>query len=83
MHAFDVLGDPVRRHLIELLAQGELSAGARLFLRSATWLTMAAVVEEGAPPLADEALDAVVQRALAKDAGARFATPAALRAALT
>ncbi|KXP00135.1 ArsR/SmtB family transcription factor [Tsukamurella pseudospumae] len=27
MHAFDVLGDPVRRHLIELLAQGELSAG--------------------------------------------------------
>ncbi|KXP10393.1 ArsR/SmtB family transcription factor [Tsukamurella pseudospumae] len=28
MHAFDVLGDPVRRHLIELLAQGELSAGA-------------------------------------------------------
>ncbi|KXO94166.1 ArsR family transcriptional regulator [Tsukamurella pulmonis] len=27
MHAFDVLGDPVRRHLIELLARGELSAG--------------------------------------------------------
>ncbi len=27
MHAFDVLGDPVRRHLIELLARGETSAG--------------------------------------------------------
>lgn len=27
MHAFDVLGDPVRRCLIELLASGELSAG--------------------------------------------------------
>lgn len=27
MHAFDILGDPVRRHLIELLARGELSAG--------------------------------------------------------
>lgn len=27
MHAFDVLGDPVRRHLIELLADGERSAG--------------------------------------------------------
>jgi DNA-binding transcriptional ArsR family regulator len=28
MHAFDVLGDPVRRRIIELLAQGELSSGA-------------------------------------------------------
>ncbi len=27
MHAFDVLGDPVRRRLLELLADGELSAG--------------------------------------------------------
>lgn len=27
MHAFDVLGDPVRRHLLELLADGERSAG--------------------------------------------------------
>jgi DNA-binding transcriptional ArsR family regulator len=27
MHAFDVLGDPVRRRLLELLAQGERSAG--------------------------------------------------------
>ena len=28
MHAFDVLGDPVRRRLLELLADGEQSAGA-------------------------------------------------------
>ena len=27
MHAFDVLGDPVRRCLLELLAEGECSAG--------------------------------------------------------
>ena len=28
MHAFDVLGDPVRRRILELLAQGERSSGA-------------------------------------------------------
>ena len=28
MHAFDVLGDPVRRRIIELLADGEHSSGA-------------------------------------------------------
>lgn len=28
MHAFDVLGDPVRRRILELLAQGEQTAGA-------------------------------------------------------
>lgn len=27
MHAFDVLGDPVRRRLLELLAEGEAAAG--------------------------------------------------------
>lgn len=27
MHAFDVLGDPVRRRILELLTAGELSAG--------------------------------------------------------
>ena len=27
MHAFDVLGDPVRRRILELLAEGETSAG--------------------------------------------------------
>ena len=28
MHAFDVLGDPIRRRILELLADGELSSGA-------------------------------------------------------
>ncbi len=28
MHAFDILGDPVRRRLVELLADGEQPAGA-------------------------------------------------------
>ncbi|HYO96284.1 MAG TPA: metalloregulator ArsR/SmtB family transcription factor [Polyangiaceae bacterium] len=28
MHAFDVLGDPVRRRILELLAQGEHSSGS-------------------------------------------------------
>lgn len=28
MHAFDVLGDPVRRRILELLANGETTSGA-------------------------------------------------------
>jgi DNA-binding transcriptional ArsR family regulator len=28
VHAFDVLGDPVRRRILELLADGELSSGS-------------------------------------------------------
>ncbi|GAA0740982.1 winged helix-turn-helix transcriptional regulator [Dactylosporangium roseum] len=28
MHAFDILGDPVRRRILELLADGEQAAGA-------------------------------------------------------
>ncbi|MFC6089978.1 ArsR/SmtB family transcription factor [Saccharothrix lopnurensis] len=28
MHAFDVLGNPVRRRIVELLAEGELASGA-------------------------------------------------------
>lgn len=28
MHAFDVLGDPVRRRILELLAQGEHASGS-------------------------------------------------------
>jgi len=28
VHAFDVLGDPVRRRILELLADGEMPAGA-------------------------------------------------------
>jgi len=60
----------------------ELAAGARLFLRDATWLTMAAVVEAEPPPLADAALDAIARRALAKDPAARYASGAELAAAL-
>jgi DNA-binding transcriptional ArsR family regulator len=28
VHAFDVLGDPVRRRILDLLADGELTSGA-------------------------------------------------------
>ena len=28
MHAFDILGDPTRRRILQLLAEGEMSAGA-------------------------------------------------------
>jgi DNA-binding transcriptional ArsR family regulator len=28
VHAFDVLGDPVRRRILELLADGEMASGA-------------------------------------------------------
>ncbi|NMN97323.1 metalloregulator ArsR/SmtB family transcription factor [Antrihabitans stalactiti] len=28
MHAFDILGDPVRRRILEALADGEMTAGA-------------------------------------------------------
>ena len=28
MHAFDVLGDPVRRRILELIADGEMTSGA-------------------------------------------------------
>lgn len=28
MHAFDILGDPVRRRILELLAEGEKASGA-------------------------------------------------------
>jgi serine/threonine-protein kinase len=56
----------------------ELIAGQRLFHRGPPWLTMAAVVEAGVPPLPDATLDAIVQQALAKDPAARIATPEAL-----
>jgi DNA-binding transcriptional ArsR family regulator len=32
VHAFDVLGDPVRRRILELLADGERSSGAIAFV---------------------------------------------------
>jgi serine/threonine-protein kinase len=56
----------------------ELAAGARLFHRGPPWLTMAAVVETPAPPLADTSLDAIAQAALAKDPAQRLASAAEL-----
>jgi serine/threonine protein kinase len=50
----------------------ELVAGKRLFHRGPPWLTMAAVVEEAVPPLADDVLDAIVQAALIKDPKTRI-----------
>ena len=58
----------------------ELVAGARLFHRGPPWLSMAAVVEEAAPPLADPALDAIAQAALVKDPARRTAAARARRA---
>jgi serine/threonine-protein kinase len=52
----------------------ELLAGKRLFHRGPPWLTMAAVVEEPAPALADPVLDAIVQAALEKDPTKRIAS---------
>ncbi len=60
----------------------ELLAGRRLFKRDAHWLTLAAVVEEPAPPLGDDALDPVLARALAKAATARFTSAGAFADAL-
>lgn len=60
----------------------ELVAAARLFHRGPPWLTMAAVVEDAAPPLPDAALDAIAKRALAKDPSARMQSAAELAAAL-
>lgn len=52
----------------------ELLAGARLFHRGPSWLSMAAVVDDPAPPLADPDLDAAVQAALVKDPARRIAS---------
>jgi serine/threonine protein kinase len=62
----------------------ELLAGARLFHRGPPWLSMAAVVEEPAPPLTnvDPAVAAIVAQALEKDPAQRLATPALLAAQL-
>jgi serine/threonine protein kinase len=56
----------------------ELVAGARLFHRGPSWLSMAAVVEATPPPLADRVLDAIVQAALVKDPTHRVASAAEL-----
>jgi serine/threonine-protein kinase len=53
----------------------ELIAGARLFHRGPPWLSMAAVVEQAAPPLHDRALDAIAQAALHKDPAQRLGSP--------
>ena len=60
----------------------ELIADKRLFHRGPPWLSMAAVVEEPVPPLADPALDAIAQAALAKDAKLRIASAGELAARL-
>jgi eukaryotic-like serine/threonine-protein kinase len=51
----------------------ELLQGRRLFHRGPSWLTMQAVLEHEAAPLADHALDAVVRDALARNPGDRLA----------
>ncbi|HUQ08074.1 MAG TPA: protein kinase [Kofleriaceae bacterium] len=49
----------------------ELSTGERLFLRGASFLSMAAIVETEPPPLTDAALAPIVARALSRDPAAR------------
>lgn len=53
----------------------ELCAGARLFHRGPSYLSMQAVIEHEPPALADRGLDAIARAALAKDAAERIATP--------
>jgi len=60
----------------------ELACGARLFHRGPPWLTIAAVIENAAPPLGDAALDAIAQRALTKDPAQRMQTARELADAL-
>jgi len=56
----------------------ELLAGARLFHRGPSYLSMQAVMEFEPPALADRSLDALVHAALAKNPARRLATPADL-----
>jgi serine/threonine protein kinase len=60
----------------------ELIAGARLFHRGPTWLSMAAVVEDPVPALSDPALDAIARAALSKDPAQRMASASELAASL-
>ena len=60
----------------------ELAARARLFHRGPPWLTMAAVVEDDVPPLADPALDAIVRAALAKNPAERTQSASELASSL-
>jgi serine/threonine-protein kinase len=56
----------------------ELIAGARLFHRGPPWLSLAAVVEEEAPPLPDAALNEIAQAALQKDPAKRISSASEL-----
>jgi eukaryotic-like serine/threonine-protein kinase len=60
----------------------ELLAGARLFHRGPSYLTLAAVVEAAPPSLGDAELDALLAPALAKDPAVRYPDTAALGGAL-
>jgi len=61
----------------------ELLQRKRLFRRKEHFLTLTAVVEDEAPGLDIAELDQIVQRALMKDAGGRYATCGELAEALT
>lgn len=61
----------------------ELCAGARLFHRGPSYLSMQAVIEHEPPALPDRDLDAIVRAALAKDPAKRIATPRDLADRLT
>lgn len=52
----------------------ELISGGRLFHRGPSWLSMAAVIEDAVPPLADAAIDAIARAALVKDPAQRIAS---------
>jgi eukaryotic-like serine/threonine-protein kinase len=58
----------------------ELVAATRLFHRGPSWLSMAAVVEDAVPALADPALDAIAQAALVKDPSRRIQSASELGA---
>ena len=60
----------------------ELIAGARLFHRGPTWLSMAAVVEHTPGKLTDAALDEIARAALAKDPADRIASAVELASLL-
>ena len=44
MHALDILGDPVRRRILEVLARGETTSGDIVLIVGAT------VPSQGVPP---------------------------------
>lgn len=61
----------------------ELCAGARLFHRGPSYLSMQAVITFDPPALPDRAMDAIARAALAKDPAQRIATPRDLADRLT